>query len=139
MNISEELDDDENVEEIECEVVDPVEEITFEAESFSAYSIVWYIKGDDGKPKIDLTDNGPEKIGGFFDCSHNKLTSIKGCPKEVEGYFCCSFNQLTSIEGCAEKIGGNFSCSFNKIELTRPVELKCRQFYNNSTVDILDK
>lgn len=64
------IEDDENVEEIECEITDPVEEITFEAESFSAYSIVWYIKGDDGKPHITTTDKGPQEIGGYIRSTH---------------------------------------------------------------------
>ena len=40
----------------------------------------------------------PDKVGGFFDCSNNKLTSLEGAPKEVNGYFDCSDNPLSQSE-----------------------------------------
>ena len=56
------VEDEENIEEIECEVVDPVEEIIFEAESFSIYHVVWY-KADGSE---DIEGKGPEEIGDFI-------------------------------------------------------------------------
>lgn len=60
------VEDDKNVEEIECEVVDPVEEIIFKAESFSIYEIVWYTAegGEDPEGK------GPQEIGDFIKSRH---------------------------------------------------------------------
>ena len=76
-----------------------------------------------------------------FDCSDNKLTSLKGCPKEVGGYFSCSNNNLKdliggpqylygsyychhncleTLEGCAGDIKGNLYCTFTKLK-----ELDC--------------
>ena len=63
------IEDDEKVEEIECESADPVEEVTFEAESFSVYSIVWYQKGDDGE--YQESELGPESIGGYVKSRHS--------------------------------------------------------------------
>lgn len=70
------IEDDEKVEEIECEVDELVEEVTFEAESFSVYSIVWYIKGDDGNPQIDVINKGSQKIGGFVKSTHTFIDFI---------------------------------------------------------------
>ncbi|MCQ2966842.1 MAG: hypothetical protein MJ250_08945 [Alphaproteobacteria bacterium] len=50
---------------------------------------------------------------GDFNCSHNQLTSLKGCPEKIGGEFDCSQNQLTSLEGCPKKVEGKFSCSGN--------------------------
>ncbi|MDO4189629.1 MAG: hypothetical protein Q4D29_11630, partial [Lachnospiraceae bacterium] len=61
------IEDDENVEEIDCEVIDPVEEIIFDAESFSLYKIIWYTKGDEGPVEAG---EGPDYIGGFIKSSH---------------------------------------------------------------------
>ena len=72
----------------------------------------------------------PDKIGKGFYCYDNKLTSLEGCPKEVGGDFYCSINQLTSLEGCPEKVGRNFNCSNNSRKLSKPNNLKCKNFYN---------
>jgi hypothetical protein len=39
----------------------------------------------------------------FVDCSHNNLTSLKGCPVGAT-YLDCSNNQLTSLEGCPPNV-----------------------------------
>ncbi len=42
------------------------------------------------------------EIGNFFDCSFNKLTSLKNAPRKVGTSFKCDDNKLTSLEGCPE-------------------------------------
>ena len=54
-------------------------------------------------------------VNGYFDCSNNLLTSLKGCPKEVKGSFDCSSNNLTSLEGSPEIVDGYFDCSENNL------------------------
>ena len=61
----------------------------------------------------------PSKVGRYFDCSSNKLVSLKGCPKEVRGFVECSWNELESLEGCPSKVDGDFDCSNNKKEFTK--------------------
>ena len=58
-------------------------------------------------------------VGGHFDCSVNKLTSLEGSPKNVLGYFICSYNKLTSLEGAPETVGGDFYCNNNPVKFTR--------------------
>jgi hypothetical protein len=42
-------------------------------------------------------------IYGDFDCSNNKLTSLKNCPRHVRGNFCCYNNyNLSSIKELLE-------------------------------------
>ena len=54
-------------------------------------------------------------VSGFFDCSHNKLTTLEGSPKKIGGSFYCGSNKLTSLEGCTKEVGGHFDCSFNQL------------------------
>ena len=56
-----------------------------------------------------------DKIDGFFDCSHNQLTTLEGAPKSVVGDFSCHNNQLTTLEGAPQSVGGNFSCWNNQL------------------------
>jgi hypothetical protein len=55
------------------------------------------------------------KVTGYFDCSRNNLTSLKGSPRWVGGYFSCDYNQLTSLEFSPDYVGGYFSCVDNKL------------------------
>jgi hypothetical protein len=55
------------------------------------------------------------KVTGKFNCSDNKLTSLKGSPREVGGGFFCYGNKLTSLEGGPIKVGRYFNCSDNKL------------------------
>jgi len=58
-------------------------------------------------------------VAGFFDCSHNQLTSLQGAPERVEGCFDCSHNQVTSLEGSPEEVGLYFDCSHNQLTTLR--------------------
>ena len=53
------------------------------------------------------------KVTGFFDCSHNNLTSLEGSPRFVGSNFDCYYNDLTTLEGGPEFVGGYFDCSKN--------------------------
>lgn len=55
------------------------------------------------------------KVAGDFDCSHNKLTSLKGSPKYVGESFRCSHNRLISLEGAPKHVDYHFICSHNKL------------------------
>ena len=55
------------------------------------------------------------KVSGYFDCSHNQLTSLKGSPTSVGGDFRCSNNQLTSLIGNPIFIEGYFYCYNNQL------------------------
>ena len=54
-------------------------------------------------------------VGGYFYCSSNNLTSLKGCPTEVSGGFYCHNNNLTSLEYCPIKVGVSFFCHNNNL------------------------
>ena len=64
----------------------------------------------DGKLKIRFG-----KVEGYFDCSNNELTTLKGAPQEVGGDFDCSSNNLTTLEGAPNKVGENFFCNGNNL------------------------
>ena len=56
------------------------------------------------------------KINGYFNCSWNDLTSLKGSPKEVNSSFSCYNNELTSFEFSPKIIRGVFNCQYNNIK-----------------------
>ena len=67
----------------------------------------------DGKLITDKTASEPWP--GYFACSYNQLTSLKGAPASVGGHFYCYNNQLTSLEGAPASVGGYFYCSNNQL------------------------
>ncbi len=67
---------------------------------------------DKNLTELPLTFN---KVSGSFNCSWNRLTSLKGGPRWVGGYFYCSHNQLTSLEFSPDYVGGDFYCTGNKL------------------------
>ena len=90
------------------------------------YSITNYTINDDGTIDVDgdvdlsgydlseipLTFN---KVSGYFYCSYNKLTTLKGSPKWIGSSFSCDRNQLTSLEFSPDYVGGDFNCRWNKL------------------------
>jgi hypothetical protein len=62
--------------------------------------------------ELPLTFN---RIEGYFDCSNNKLTTLKGCPRWVDSDFNCDDNRLTSLEFSPDYVGGYFSCEYNNL------------------------
>ena len=61
----------------------------------------------------DLRVLGIEEVVGYFDCSYNKLTSLKGAPTIVSGNFYCYNNKLTSLEGAPTTVGEYFNIENN--------------------------
>jgi hypothetical protein len=70
-------------------------------------------------------------VNGHFNCSWNYLTSLKGCPVRVGNWFSCYNNQLTSLQYSPQYVeSGYFSCGSNKIEsLQYCTELIRSDFY----------
>ena len=77
-----------------------------------------------GRGLTSLPDLSNVTLGGGFNCSHNRLTSLKGSPAEVgfysrsqgtNGDFNCSDNQLTSLEYSTTKVARSYICSNNKL------------------------
>ena len=53
------------------------------------------------------------RVGGFFRCSNNQLTSLKGGPRWIGDDFYCRYNDLTSLEFSPDYVGCDFDCSNN--------------------------
>jgi len=62
-----------------------------------------------------LPDLSDLEIKGDFDCSGNKLNSLKGAPKSVGVSFNCSYNKLKSLHGAPESVGVDFYCNNNSL------------------------
>ena len=62
--------------------------------------------------ELPLTFN---KVTGSFDCSYNKLTTLKGCPRWVGDWFGCGLNKLNSLEFSPDYVGGWFNCEYNDL------------------------
>jgi hypothetical protein len=67
------------------------------------------------KGLLKLPNNLPTEIGGDFNCTKNKLTSLKGAPRKIGGDFECALNHLTSLDGAPKEVGGSFECKNNQI------------------------
>ena len=81
------------------------------------------------------------RVGGYFNCSINQLTSLEGAPREVVGSFDCSRNQLTSLEGAPRVVGGEFNCSINQLTSLEgaPREVGGRFYCSDNPVAFTDK
>jgi transposase len=55
-------------------------------------------------------------VNGSFDCSYNKLTSLKGSPKKVTIDFNCSSNRLESLEDGPIEVTDDYNCRGNILE-----------------------
>ena len=62
--------------------------------------------------KIPLKFN---KVNGYFDISHNNITSLEGSPKIVTSWFDCSHNKLTNLKGI-ETVDRFIFCNNNPLE-----------------------
>ena len=81
--------------------------------------------------ELKIIDVKFNKVYGWFNCSYNKLTSLKGSPEIVDGHFWCNSNKLESLDG-PKIINGNFYCHNNKINnLERLNNLLNMEIQNN--------
>ena len=64
---------------------------------------------------LTTLEGAPQEIGGNFNCAHNNLTTLEGAPQEIGKDFICFHNQLTTLEGAPKEVGGNFYCGNNKL------------------------
>ena len=65
--------------------------------------------------ELTTLEGAPREVGGDFICFSNKLTSLEGAPEKVGGHFDCGHNKLTSLEGSPREVGGDFSCVYNNL------------------------
>ena len=70
---------------------------------------------DCSRNKLTTLDGSPNEVGGCFYCSNNNLTTLEGAPKKVKGDFVCSYNNMTSLEGAPQCVGEDFYCSYNNL------------------------
>lgn len=68
-----------------------------------------------------------------FDCSMNKLTSLKGSPLEVGTAFYCTQNQLQTLEGGPQTIGTSYHCSGNLLTSLYGAPTKIPTFFHANT------
>jgi hypothetical protein len=64
----------------------------------------------------ELPDLSDVKVLGGFNCSYNRLQTLKGAPKYVSGNFYCSNNQLQTLKGAPKYVSGNFYCNSNQLQ-----------------------
>ena len=90
------------------------------------YNIKNYTINDDGSIDVDGSVDlswyklielplNFNRVTGYFSCSSNNLTSLKGCPRWIGGWFSCDDNQLTSLEFSPDYVGSNFYCDDNDL------------------------
>jgi hypothetical protein len=62
-----------------------------------------------------LNENGEVDVDGWVNMSNMKLTEIPVKFGRVEDWFDCSVNKLTTLKNCPTYIGGNFWCQGNNL------------------------
>ena len=67
------------------------------------------------KGLTSLPDLRKVKVGGYFRCDNNQLTSLEGAPHTVGGNFWCEHNQLTSLKYGPQSVNGTFYCFNNRL------------------------
>ena len=65
--------------------------------------------------QLTSLEGAPRKVGEGFYCGYNQLTTLEGAPREVRLVFLCYKNQLTTLEGAPQKVGGDFNCHSNPV------------------------
>ncbi|MCR5225332.1 MAG: DUF2971 domain-containing protein [Alphaproteobacteria bacterium] len=87
--------------------------------SYETCPILVDVDGDVDLGNKNLTDADIKfkfrNVTGNFNCSKNRLTSLKFAPDFVGSNFDCSNNELTSFDNAPEFVGGDFDCSNNKL------------------------
>ena len=73
------------------------------------------------------------EVKGTFDCSENKIKSLRGCPMYITGNFYCYNNMLNTLNHCPDTVEGKFFCHGNlrKFEL-REITNICDVAYINN-------
>jgi len=71
-------------------------------------------------------------VGGYFDCSNNKLQSLKGCPKIVASTFMCNDNELISLEDAPSIVGGDYNLMHNFVKNLKYTPLHISGYFNCS-------
>ncbi|MEO6303927.1 MAG: hypothetical protein ABIP51_12225, partial [Bacteroidia bacterium] len=87
--------------------------------------------------KLTSLKGCPTSVGGNFVCFNNKLTSLEGCPVSVGNVFVCSNNKLTSLKGCPTSVGGYFNCSYNKLTSLEGCPTSVGGSFNCSSNDLI--
>jgi hypothetical protein len=89
--------------------------VNYTINSDNSVDVDWYVNLYDEKlTSIPLNFN---IVNGCFNCVYNNLTSLKGCPIRVGDWFSCHRNKLTSLQYSPQYVeNGDFYCSMNKIE-----------------------
>ena len=54
-------------------------------------------------------------VTGYFNCSHNRLTTLEHAPGRVGGDFYCYNNHLTTLAGAPGRVGRDFYCFNNHL------------------------
>ncbi len=113
----------------------------------------WTLNSDskvDIEGKVDMTNMKlteiPVKfgrVGGYFDCSFNNLTTLKNCPDYISGSFYVHRNHLTSLEFAPTQIGLSFWIRENNLtDYFKTIKGKDFLYWNNlisSIDDVLEE
>ena len=85
------------------------------ASALTAEQIDWLDECEDGRWKLN-PQTGLVDINGYFDCSEQGLTDLKGVRfGKVSGNFRCRDNELTTLVGAPQEVGRSFLCNDNEL------------------------
>lgn len=95
---------------------------------------LFYIEGNLNLSNMGLTklpNLSDCQVNGSFDCSHNPLTSLRGCPMYVCGDFTCTHTNITTLKHMSTVYDGfvaNIYLSHNKLKNLHDMSECCDVF-----------
>jgi hypothetical protein len=66
------------------------------------------------------------KVGGYFDCAHNRFMTLEGAPIEVDDDFMCNGIRLASLDEMPKIIHGDFMCLVTELLSDVSAVLDCQ-------------
>jgi hypothetical protein len=73
----------------------------------------------------------------YFMVDYCGLTTLRGCPQKVGGFFSCSGNNLTSLEYAPKYIGSHIYINENEISVEEVLEFINKKFQNKDNLNTL--
>ncbi len=87
--------------------------------------------------RLKSLKGAPLAVGRDFDCSKNEIETLEGCTQNIGGQFCCAINRLRSLKGGPEEVSGFYSCAYNQLGTVEglPRQFKDVSIHGNPIID----
>lgn len=81
--------------------------------------------------KLSSLRGAPSSVHGDFNCKANKLQNLKGAPQSITGSFNCAMNELRSLSGGPRTVNGTYDCKFNQLKSLNGIPKKIHWLFSD--------